>query len=370
MEPSFTPANTNTQQFPCKECGAFLVFKPGTTHLKCEYCGTDNVIETSSEAIEELDFERFLTSEVAVAEKQQVAVVKCSSCGSESSLKPNVTSDFCPFCGTALIVSSGSLCSQIKPKSLLPFKVEQKIGFQKFKTWLKGLWFAPNDLMKFADNIERLTGMYIPYWTYDCKTHSTYTGERGDNYYVSETYTAVENGRNVTRTRQVQKIRWQYAGGDVNNSFDDLLVISSHSLPENYTRELEPWELTSLVPFNEKYLSGFRTETYQVDVKEGFEKAKQLMEGVIRASICQDIGGDHQRIHSVNTTYRNITFKHVLLPIWLSAYRYKDKVYRFMVNGWTGEVQGERPWSWIKITLAILAALAVVALIIIFTKNK
>ncbi len=369
MEYTVTP-QTEHHKFPCRECGAFLVFAPGSTHLKCPYCGTENEIEASTEVIEEIDYKEFIASSINSAEKQQIAVVKCTSCGAESSLKPNVTSDECPFCGTALVVSSGSLCTVLKPKSLLPFKIGQKDGFSLFKNWLHGLWFAPNDLKRYAENHERLNGMYIPYWTFDCNTFSKYTGERGDNYTVTEKYTTVEDGKQVTRTRQVVKIRWRSVSGSVRNTFDEVLVIASHSLPNNYTRELEPWDLQNLVPFNEKYLSGFRTESYQVDVKAGFEEAKQIMNETIRATICQDIGGDHQRIHFVDTTYHNITFKHILLPIWLSAYRYQDKVYRFMVNGRTGEVQGERPYSWIKITLLVLAFLALVALIYFFTQGK
>jgi predicted RNA-binding Zn-ribbon protein involved in translation (DUF1610 family) len=369
MERTLSPQIDN-QKFPCRECGAFLVFSPGSMHLKCPYCGTENEIESSVEVIEEIDYNSFISSSVMQAEKQQIAVVKCTSCGAESSLKPNVTSDDCPFCGTALVVSSGSLCTVLKPKSLLPFKVDQKSGFKLFKDWLNAIWFAPNDLKRFAQNHEKLNGMYIPYWTFDCDTYSKYTGERGDNYTTSETYTTVENGKQVTRTRQVVKVRWRSASGSVRNKFDDVLVIASHSLPNNYTRELEPWDTKNLVPFNEKYLSGFRTESYQVDVRAGFEEAKQIMDSTIRTTICRDIGGDHQRIHSVNTTYNHITFKHVLLPIWLSAYRYKDKVYRFMVNGRTGEVQGERPYSWIKIALAILAFILLVCLILFVTQGE
>lgn len=368
----FTPTSpqTSQHQFPCRECGAFLVFAPGTTHLRCQYCGTENVIEESVEEIEEIDYQQFISGRVAQAETQQVATVKCISCGAESTLKPNVTSDECPFCGTALVISSGSLSTVLKPKSLLPFKLDQQGGFKLFKDWLHGLWFAPNNLKRFAENHERLNGMYIPYWTFDCETDSDYTGERGDNYTVNETYTTTENGKSVTRTRQVTKIRWRHASGQVNNTFDDVLVVASHSLPNHYTRELEPWDLHGLVPFNEKYLSGFRTESYQVDVRAGFEQAKQIIDEGIRTTIRRDIGGDHQRIHSVDTTYNNITFKHILLPIWLSAYRYNGKVYRFMVNGRTGEVQGERPYSWIKIALAVLAFIALVVLILYATQGK
>jgi hypothetical protein len=108
-------------------------------------------------------------------------------------------------------------------------------------------------------------------------------------------------------------------------------------------------------------LAGFKSETYHVGLPDGFSLAKEKMEPVIRTDIRRDIGGDHQQISSMNTHYYSTTFKHILLPIWLSAYKYNNKVYRFMINARTGEVQGERPWSWIKITLAVLAGIAIAA---------
>jgi len=365
------PTDTaQTFRFPCQSCGAYLVFKPGAQHLTCEYCGADDEIESSKESIEELYFEQFVNNPVAT-ERQQIAVVKCNACGSESSLKPGVTSDNCPFCGSALVVGSGSLCTQVKPKSLLPFKIDQKTAFDKFRGWLKNLWFAPNDLVRFADNQERLTGIYLPYWTYDCQTDSSYTGQRGDYYYVTETVTVNENDRNVQKSQQVRKTRWSYASGRVKNTFDDVLVEGTSSLPQRYLRELNPWALDQLVPFSEKFLSGFRTEMYHVDVKQGFEEAKNIMDGTIRDTVRRNIGGDEQQIISLTPSYHNITFKHILLPVWISAYRYKDKVYRFMINGWTGEVQGERPWSAWKIFLAIVAALvAIGVLFVLFGEQK
>jgi hypothetical protein len=154
----------------------------------------------------------------------------------------------------------------------------------------------------------------------------------------------------------------------VHNNFDDILVIASHSLPKNYTERLEPWNLSQLVPYNDKYLGGFRSESYQVDVPTGLNEAKEKMIPIIRSTVRSDIGGDEQRITTMNTTYSDITFKHILLPIWISSYRYKGKVYRFLINGQTGEVQGERPYSALKIMLAVLLVIAVIVGIILLTK--
>ena len=354
------PTTEVSNQLDCKECGALLKYAPGTESLSCEYCGTNNEIKTEPKGtlLEETNFEEFIRNQVSAADQQEITTVKCSNCGAASTLKPNITSDNCPFCATSLVVNSGTTSSIVKPKYLLPFKVDQKKAMEHFRGWISGLWWAPNDLKKYAQTTEKLNGMYIPYWTYDSDTASAYTGERGDYYYETETYYEEENGKSVRKTRRVRHTRWSYASGNVFKNFNDVLVLASNSLPDSYTSKLEPWDLENLTRFDEKFLSGFRTERYQVDVKDGFGKAKDIMDDVIRELVRDNIGGDEQRIHSVNTKHNNITFKHILLPIWLSAYRYNEKVYRFMINGRTGEVQGERPYSWIKITLAILFVIA------------
>jgi hypothetical protein len=127
-------------------------------------------------------------------------------------------------------------------------------------------------------------------------------------------------------------------------------------LPRAVTERLEPWDLANLTPYQEEYLSGFKSEMYQVQLDQGFERAREIMADTIRRDIKRDIGGDHQRIRAADTRYGDIHFKHILLPVWMSAFRFRDKTFRFVINGRTGEVQGERPYSPWKIALAILLA--------------
>jgi hypothetical protein len=166
----------------------------------------------------------------------------------------------------------------------------------------------------------------------------------------------------------VQHTRWYPASGSVSASFDDVLVCASKSLPHEMIDELEPWDLHELKPYDARYLSGFVTERYKIGLEEGFSISKEKMDGPIREKIRRDIGGDEQQITSVNTTYSEVKFKHLLLPLWISSYRYNDKIYRFVINARTGEVNGDRPWSWIKITLATIAGLAVAGAIYYFTQ--
>lgn len=355
-----TESKSVLQETPCNGCGAALKFAPGTNHLKCDYCGAMNEIKVAEGTITEHDFSSFLSKASSTGDLHEVHTVECNGCGANTTLKPNTVSDMCPYCGTTLVIENASRKAFIKPESVLPFKIDRKTAFEDFRTWIKKLWFAPNDLKLYADNPEKLKGLYIPYWTYDCNTYSDYSGEKGVDRQETEYYTETVNGRQETRTRTRTVTDWYPASGSVNCDFDDLLINASNSLPKDYADKLEPWDLENLAAFDEKYISGFIAETYQVGLEDGFNQAKDKMKPAIESKIRQDIGGDHQRINSVDTEYNNIKFRHTLLPIWLSAYRYKGKVFRFMINGRTGEVQGERPYSWVKISFAIAAALAVI----------
>ncbi len=350
------------KQFPCKQCGANLQYAPGTKTLTCPYCGAINEIPDASAKVEEEDFRAVLANQEAHEPVEEKLAVKCNICGAETTFSPDTVADKCPFCGSAIIATAQTRKS-IKPRSLLPFYIKREQAVSSFREWLAGLWFAPSELANRADS-EAMKGVYLPAWTYDADAWSAYTGERGDDYWDTETYTTMENGRSVTRTRQVLKTRWWPVSGEVSNRFDDVLVVATRSLPGKYVDALEPWDLKSLLPYSDEYLSGFVAQSYQVDLRQGFEAAKGIMDGEIRESINRDIGGDHQRIFSVNTRYGKVTFKHILLPVWLSAYRYQERTFHFLVNARTGEVQGERPYSAIKIALAVLAG--IIAILIVF----
>lgn len=359
---------TSQRDIRCTGCAGKLVFAPGTNSMKCPYCGTLNEIAASSETIEELDFEKFLKEFQEQSVVQEVANIKCEACGAQTTFDPGVVSGECPFCGTPQVVKQASMNRTFRPRSLLPFMVNLDTAYAGFRHWLKKLWFAPNKLKNSARQ-DSFTGLYIPYWTYDAKTATDYRGQRGDDYQERQNYTAVENGRTVTRTRTVTKTRWTRKSGHVDCVFNDVLVAASRSLPEKHVKNLEPWHLGKLVPFDESYLSGFRTESYQIDLREGFALAKQIIDKGIESAVRKDIGGDRQIIEMLRTIYNNITFKHILLPIWISAYRFNNKTYRFLINGCTGEVQGERPYSRVKITLFVLTIIAVIVAIVLLANR-
>lgn len=353
----------NPQSFPCRSCGGELVFQPGSTSLKCPYCGTENIIETSEEMkvtehnlTEELQRLENLAEEAT--EEETATAIRCQGCGAEVAFEENKATAECPFCGTR-VVSEETALHRLKPHAVMPFSITREKAREAFKKWLSSRWFAPNKLKRYARS-SGLTGVYCPYFTFDSQTQSRYTGQRGDYYYTTETYTTTEDGKTVTKTRQVRHTRWSPASGQVSHFFDDVLIEGTSNLPRKLSAALEPWDLRQLQPYAREYLSGFSVETYTKPLSRSFEEAKEEMADSIRQMIRRDIGGDEQRIHSVDTVYSDSQYKHILLPLWISAYKFRKKTFRFLVNAQTGEVQGERPWSIPKIAAAVLAAAAVI----------
>ncbi|MBN9381220.1 MAG: hypothetical protein J0H74_10655 [Chitinophagaceae bacterium] len=355
--------NTTLQ---CSSCGATLHFAPGTHHLQCSYCGAANeIVDTNDSPIVSFDYADFIAMKYSGAATQSARVVSCKNCGASTTLPPEVNSDNCAFCASPLVLSEVQNKDIVRPHYILPFLVPQPQALESFRTWLKRLWFAPSDLSKIVSSDARqFKGVYIPHWSYDADTVSNYSGSRGDYYYTTEYYTETVDGEQVTRTREVRHTSWFPVSGAVDCSFNDILISASNSLPQKVAGRLEPWRLESLVHYNEQYVSGFRSELFQINAEEGLEEAKRRMQSGIRQAILSDIGGDEQIINGIDTSYGNLALKYILLPAWISAYRYNNKLYHFTVNACTGEVVGERPYSAIKIALAIIAG--IILLIILF----
>jgi hypothetical protein len=212
-----------------------------------------------------------------------------------------------------------------------------------------------------------MAGIYVPFWTFDAATASRYTGQRGEYYYETRTVTVNVNGRSEQRQEQVRHTRWHRVSGQVARDFDDVLVMASSSLPERLGNDLTPWDLTQLEPYSPDFLAGFQAEGYTIALADGHQTARDRMAHVIEGDVRRDIGGDAQQISSIDTRHSDETFKHILLPIWTAAYKYSGKSYRFVVNGQTGEVQGERPYSWWKIGFAVLAVVVVAGVALVLS---
>ena len=344
--------------FPCERCGADLEYSIGTQSLQCPYCGAVKQIELREDApIVERDYLAMLARleelhEQGHDEDEQATnehAIRCDSCGGEVLFQGTLTSTHCPYCASPLQRDKiHDAPSRISVDGVLPFLVPEQSAAQSLRGWVRSLWWAPNEFLRQGAN-GKFNGVYLPYFTYDALTFTRYAGQRGDYFYVT-----VGEGNN---RRTERRIRWSLTDGEFQRFFDDVLVIAAKHQSEALVRSLEPWPLDRCIPFTQHVLAGFFARTYDVPLEDGFNVARQRVESALSTDVRQRIGGDVQNVSSQQTNYSAITFKHLLLPVWLLAYRYREQTYRVMVNAVTGEVSGDRPYSAVKITVAVLCGL-------------
>lgn len=361
---SETTENTRlgSDTYQCMNCGAALKYKPGTDFLHCDYCGADTPIGSKKvEEVQELDFEKYAQNFEELNTKT-TKIIGCRKCGAESTFNESVKSASCPYCTTPLIESDIYEERLIQPSYLLPFKIEGRDTQKHLDVWLNRLWFAPNKLKKQALYTNQLQGVYIPCWTYDAQTETDYSGQKGIRY-----TTTVGSGKN---RRTVTQTRWHYCDGHVSLFFDDIMVSASGMISREIMNKISNWDSMNMVEADNRFLSGFITEKYVMNMNTGYEQAKQIMSSEIDYAIRKDIGGDEQRINAKNTSISDIKFKLILLPVYMSSYLYKNKLYHFFLNARTGRVTGDRPYSPIKIALAVIAGIAALIAFIMFLNSN
>ena len=346
--------------FPCGSCGADLVFSIGQQSLECPYCGDVREIEHAPESeVREQDFRAQLrrlaelrSDAAAGASEDGLNEVQCDACGATVVFPGTLTSSECSFCGSPIQRAAvHTAADRVTVDGVVAFMVNRDTARANLAKWVKSRWFAPNEFKRRGVD-GRFTGIYLPFWTFDSHTFSRYRGERGEYYYVT-----VGSGKNKRRERRT---RWYSASGTVRQFFDDVLVVATNALPRSIIDKLEPWPLHTVQPYTPELLAGSLARTYDVELDDGFGIARGRIDDAIRGLVRRDIGGDTQRIHEVSTTYDPITYKHLLLPVWVMAYRFREKTYRVTVNAATGEVHGERPWSAWKIAAAVVSGLVAV----------
>lgn len=348
----------------CANCGAELKFKPGSNQLTCEYCGYEEFIEQTKSSFEELELEHYLKVVGENAYTESIDLLHCKNCGANQHVEENYKSLNCVYCGEPLIREDIEKEGWILPGALVPFQLDGKKARSIFKKWVSSIWFAPNNLKRAALDPEGLRGLYVPYWTFDSNLYAEYQGQRGDYYYETQKVRT----KNGTQTRQVRKTRWSRASGTVSGFVDDILINASEKKRREIPAKIAHWNLKELAVFNSKYLAGFVTEKYTISLKDGHHRSFQEAKDIAYNWIRRDIGGDTQRIGHADIKLSDETFKHILLPVYISSYRYSGKEYLFYINGQTGALSGSRPYSFWKIFFLVLFILVVIVLIAIFAQ--
>jgi Zn finger protein HypA/HybF involved in hydrogenase expression len=344
-------------QYKCPSCGASLEFAPGTAAMVCPYCQARLDIALPESGSAKHDYVAYAGQPHTPVAQLPAFSLSCDNCG--SSQQQSAIAARCPSCRSALVVSN-DLDGQLKsPDGVLPLIVDKARAAICFQEWTSSRWFAPSALKKVSKTAS-MNGSYLPHWGFDDRTTTDYTGQRGDHYYTTETYTTQENGQTVTNTRQVQHTRWSHASGRVARDFVDVLATGVSTPDAGLLEKLGPWTTADATGYQPEYLAGFDSPRYDIDAEAGFVSARQDMASVIHDDCRADIGGDEQRVSQMSTTDQDVLFRLLLLPLWIATYIAGGKTFDVFVNANTGEVIGERPYSAVKIAAAVVAAVAAV----------
>ena len=356
------------QKYPCAACGAQAEWNPSKQLLVCAFCGTATPfkVDAATGQIDELDLVKALRE---LPDDQrgwatEKRTVQCQSCKAVSVFDPTRVGQNCDFCGSPALVDYQEIKAPIRPQSLLPFKVSESQVREQIRRWYASKWLAPGRL-KTRALVDRVHGVYIPYWTFDAHVVCPWTAEAGHYYYTTETY---RDNQGRQQTRQVRHVRWEPAAGEVRHFFDDEPVPGTHGVSQPLLRSVEPFPTKELVPYDTAFLSGFVVEHYQVVLVDAAQRSEAAMQRKLYEMCAAEVPGDTQRNLQIRPSYSGRTFKHILVPIWLLTYLFAAKAYQVVVNGYTGQMAGDYPKSPWKIALLVLLAL-VVLMIVIFSSQ-
>jgi hypothetical protein len=231
---------------------------------------------------------------------------------------------------------------------------------EQMRAWFRGRWLAPNNLSAKA-LVDRVHGIYVPYWTFDAHAVCPWEAEAGHYYYTTETY---RDNKGNMRTRQVRHTRWEPASGEVRHFFDDEPVPGTHGLRHDLLKKIEPFATAEVQGYDTAFLSGFVVEHYQVVLVDAAARSQEQMTEQLRQMASAEVPGDTQRNLRIHPVFSAQTFKHVLVPVWVLSFTYRAKIYQVLVNGYSGQIAGDYPLSWWKVFLLIVV-IVIVGLIVI-----
>lgn len=343
-----TVIETNVEK--CPSCGANMTYSPARGALECPYCGTTR--DVAAKTAKELEFERLLDEDDSWS--SETRTFRCENCGAVTVIDEDEISVRCPFCGAGHVVEAKEI-SGLRPNAVVPFAITVQEASKNFSAWVKKRFFVPRRFKREAKT-EEISGVYSPAFSFDTQTFSSYVGRLGKRH----TKTRRVNGKTVTET----EIRYFFVSGNYDCFFDDVLVQASSEISQKTVDELQPFDTNDSREYDKRYLSGFAATKNAESGAACWERAKKVIKTRIRAAVLSRYDYDVIDYLNVDTSCEEITYKYLLLPVYVGATRWKKKVYNFFVNGRSGKVTGKMPLSPLKILGVTLIGIAIAAAII------
>lgn len=359
-QPTIAANALSPQGEPCPSCGCPVE----SSDKFCPACGTPRALPATTAGGASGPSRAVVAEAVEPAQKH----FRCSNCGSEMSADLTQRSYACPFCDSTYVVEfSPEVTGRQRPEFVIGFAITPQQAQEKFRTWLHdNSWFRPGDLAT-QSIAEKQKGVYLPFWSFSMLAQSEWTATIGEYWYRTETYTTRDaNGKMVTHTRQVQETEWWPLSGRHHFFHNGYLVSGSRGLPQPEAQRIMPFNLPALKRYEPYFLAGWLCEEYSVRREEALEISREEFERREKQNVAAFLPGDTHRGLKVTTQFSQINSDLCLLPVFVLSYRYRNKLYRFLINGQTGKCDGDKPLSTARILIvvgAVVLIIAVVALI-------
>ena len=338
----------------CSNCGGVMVFDINTQMLKCPNCDATIRIVGNQDRIVEHRFTQGAINRLSVQEKTS-ETKQCKGCGAMVEIAKDCTAAQCPYCGADYVLADKQE-EAVVPDGVIPFKIDKHAAGATFNKWISKRWLAPGTLKQLYES-DRIQGVYIPYWTFDADIVCDYSAEGGKHRKVQ-----VKNSDGSTSTQT--ETDWYHTHGRVKKFFDDVQVKATKNMKSSLLEGIEPYDTKNkLVSYSPQYLSGFGAECYTISLEDAHREANVIMENELRSMARQDVRRQYDEVRNVRIApdYRAETFKHILIPVYATAYTYKNKNYTVCINGQSGKIRGDYPKSPVKIAVILAIIIALLA---------
>ncbi len=339
-------------KFNCPRCGAVTKFDVAAAGVACEHCGYQAPTQVQQVGLQagvmEFTLETLSKAELGwgAARKEML----CSACGAELTIPENSLTSTCPFCASNRVNVRTAPVEQLRPRYLVPFKIEPQTTHTIAQAWLKKGWYHPAELGSGA-LLDRFNGVYLPFWTFSASISSDWNAEVG--YEVEERY--YDDGEKTWKTRT--RIDWRWEDGRVEINVSDLLVGGSSHINQRILKKLYPFNLSDLVSYAPDFLAGWQAQTYDHTLPAAWEEGKAEMRNRAKSACNRDINSSYVRNFSMTADFADESWRYILLPVYIAAYQFDSKPYQVMINGQTGVIAGQKPVAWWKIWWAVAAML-------------
>lgn len=342
----------------CDSCGGDMSYDPELRQLKCNFCGSTQEIDFTSNQVEEIALEEMHAYENESNWQMEAKVIECKNCGGQTVANAEDETAYCAFCGSQHMVVHTDGDTGLRPQGILPYEVSFKAAKARMDTWVKQRWLAPTDL-KERFRGKHLKGVYMPYWTFDAHVYSTYQCRVGQFYYVGS-----GNQRN-------RKTKWRAHSGTYHKFYDDQLILGIDSDEAGLMKNIEPFRTDSdkVLDYKPDYLAGYLAKKHTIKPNAAWMLSKESMANEIGDEIKGNMPEDTFDSYRQTVSYKDVTFKHILLPVYMTAYEYNNTVYNVMINGQTGEVQGKAPVSPIKVAGLVFLGIMIAVIVLIISNG-